>query len=330
MAIERYEEAIEDFSRAIAFEPRNPELYALRGAAYMEAGNAASGIKDLAKAVELNPNSGAYYAARGLAYARAEAYDDALADFARAIELEPRSPKPYAYRAWTYRQQQQPELGLKDVERALKLDAKSAEAHWVRGEISETMGRAEAAVADLRKALALDARLKAAAQALERLGVSTRAAEEPVPEAGFERWRVSRKGLQFVATNDEFPRLTVNLEMVGTGQPRILEWDVKKPPFAGIAVLRFHSGISNGEETEQAAIIDLQSNSVVSVEMQRQGNRVAQWSWDDGRLVVATADGITDEFQLRQAKPKEPPPQVAAKRPEPRRPKTLFELLFGF
>ena len=31
MAIERYEEAIEDFSRAIAFEPRNAEIYALRG-----------------------------------------------------------------------------------------------------------------------------------------------------------------------------------------------------------------------------------------------------------------------------------------------------------
>jgi hypothetical protein len=45
--------------------------------------------------------------------------------------------------------------------------------------------------------------------------------------------------------------------------------------------------------------------------------------------VVAAADGLTDEFQLRQGKPKEPPPQAQAKR-EPRRAKTLFELLFGF
>ena len=337
MAIERYEEAIEDFSRAIAFEPRNAEIYALRGAAYMEADNAASGIKDLGKAIELAPSTAAFYATRGLGYAKAEAYEEALNDFGRAIELEPRSPKTYAYRAWTYRQQQQAELGAKDVERALKLDDKSADAYWVRGEINESLGRAELAVADLRKALALDPRLKAAAQALERLGVSTRSSEPEVVDAGLDRWRVFQRGRQFIATNDEFPRLRINLEMVGKGQPRILEWDVKKPPFAGIAVLRFHAGVVDGpkgaEEVEHAAVVDLQSSLVVSVEVQRHGEKVAQWTWDDGKLVVASADGVTDEFQLRQGKPKElPPPQVQPRRADSgqRKPRTLFELLFGF
>ena len=333
MAVERYEEAIEDFSRAIAFEPRNAEIFALRGTAYVEADNAASGVKDFAKAIELNPNSAQYYAARGLAYAKAEAYEDALNDFARAIELEPRSPRAYAYRAWTYRQQQA-ELGLKDVERALKIDDKSADAYWARGEINEALGRAEAAIADLRKAVALDPRLKAANQALERLGItSPQPTEAEVADAGLHQWRVFRKGRQFIATSDEFPRLRINLEMMGTGQPRILEWDVKQPPFAGIAVLRFSAGTVGGlkgpEEVEHAAIIDLQSNTVVAVEVQRQGDRVAQWTWDEGKLVVATADGLTDEFQLRQVK-KEPPPQIAQPRREPRRPRTLFELLFGF
>ena len=160
---------------------------------------------------------------------------------------------------------------------------------------------------------------KAAAQALERLGVSTRADEPEVADAAFERWRVYQKGRQFVATNDEFPRLKINLEMMGKGQPRILEWDVKKPPFAGIAVLRFHAGVVEGprgpEEVEHAAIIDLQTNAVVAVVVQRQGDKVAQWTWDDGKLVVASADGLTDEFQLRQGKPPPPPPVVAQKRP---------------
>ena len=337
MAIERYDEAIEDFSRAIAFEPRNAEIYALRGAAYMEADNAASGIKDLAKAIELAPNTAAFYATRGLGYAKAEAYEEALNDFGRAIELEPRSPKTYAYRAWTYRQQQQAELGLKDVERAMKLDDKSADAYWARGEINEAMGRAELAVADLRKALGLDPRLKVAAQALERLGVSMLSSEPEVLDAGFDRWRVFQKGRQFIATNEEFPRLRINLEMFGRGQPRILEWDVKKPPFAGIAVLRFYAGVVDGpkgpEDVEHAAVIDLQSSTVVSVEVQKQGEKQAQWTWDDGKLVVASADGVTDEFQLRQGKPKELPPQVQPKRtaePSGRKPRTLFELLFGF
>jgi hypothetical protein len=130
--------------------------------------------------------------------------------------------------------------------------------------------------------------------------------------------------------------------MMGKGQPRILEWDVKEPPFAGIAVLRFHAGVVDGpngpQDVEHAAVIDLQTSSVVSVEVQRQGNKTAEWTWDEGKLVVASADGITDEFQLRQPKPKEvvtaPPPRRYNNDPwgwgGGRKPKTLFDLLFKF
>jgi len=71
---------------------------------------------------------------------------------------------------------------------------------------------------------------------------------------------------------------------------------------------------------------------VVSVEVQRQGEKLAQWTWDDGKLIVASADGVTDEYQLRQGKPKEPPPQTQNRTAEQRirRPRSLFELLFGF
>ena len=248
MAIERHEEAIEDYSRAVAFEPRNAEIYALRGWAYLEADNAASGVKDFARAIELNPNVAAFYAARGFAYAKAEAYDDALNDFARAIELEPRSPKAYAYRAWTYRRQQQPELGSQG--RRARSEARCQQrgsALGARARSTRRWGVPELAVADLRKGVALEPRLKAAAQALDRLGVGTRTSEAGGRRTpAFERWRVYQKGRQFVASNDEFPRLKVNLEMMGKGQPRILEWDVKKPPFAGIAVLRFHAGVVDG------------------------------------------------------------------------------------
>ena len=278
------------------------------------------------------PGAAAYYAARGLAYAKAEAYEDALNDFGRAIELEPRGPQAYAFRAWTYRQQQQPELGLRDVERALKIDPNSAEAYWARGEISELLGRTELAVADLRKALALNSGVREAARALERLGVGMQSDAPEVSDARLEGWRVFRDGRQYVATNQEYPRLTVNLEMVGKGQPRILEWEVKKAPFAGIGVLRFFAGsveaASGPEDVEHAAVIDLQSSSVVAVEVQRQGQKQARWTWDDGKLSVASADGLSDDFQLRQATPKEP--IAAAPRREPwRKPKSLFDFLFG-
>jgi tetratricopeptide (TPR) repeat protein len=360
--VELHEEAIEDLSRALAFEPANAEAYLLRGQAYLTAGNAANALKDFTKTVELNPRSPAAYIARGFGLAKAEAYDEALNDFASAIELDNKMATAYAYRAWTYKQMQQPDLGAKDVEHALNLDAGSAEAYWVRGEIAESADHIEQAVVDFRKALTLNPNLREAGQALERLGSSPASDETEVVDAGLDRWRVFQSGRQFVARNEEFPRLKIVLEMLGQGLPRLLEWDVKKPPFKGIAVLRFYAGNVDGpagpEEAEYSAIVDLQANSVVGVELHRQGKNVANWSWDEGKLTVASADGTTDEFMLRQNKPKDIPlprrvasdaPQSSAKgglpfwvpwvqqppfgsdRPQrqSRKPKTLFDLLFN-
>ena len=39
---------------------------------------------------------------------------------------------------------------------------------------------------------------------------------------------------------------------------------------------------------------------MVSVVVQRQGGKEAQWAWEDGKLIVTGADGITDELELRQ------------------------------
>jgi tetratricopeptide (TPR) repeat protein len=343
----RHDEAIEDFSRAIAFEARNAELYLLRGEAYLAANNTTSAAKDLSTAIDINPRSARAWAVRGLAYAKAEAYDDALNDLGRAIELEPRSPKAFAYRAWTYRRQQ-PELGLKDVERALKLDPNSAEAYWARGEIQEARGQAVLAMNDVAKALEIDPRLKDAQTALQRLRPSPLIdAEEEVGEAGFDRWRVFVKWPQYVASNDQFPKIKVDIEMLGKGRPRILDWEVKAAPFAGIGVLRFHAGVADGprgpEEIEQAAIVDLQASTVVAVETVRRGAKQGQMTWDAGRLVFASVDGTSEELSLRAEKPKEPAPpkRVTAEKKDEwspwgstwdrgkKRPKTLFELLFG-
>jgi tetratricopeptide (TPR) repeat protein len=345
LALERWDEAIEDFSRAIAFDPRNADLYVARGGAYLEGGNAPSAVKDFTTAIEIAPRNVAAYVARGLAYARADASNEALNDFARAIEFEPRSPKAFAYRAWTYRQQR-PELAIKDVERALKLDAASAEAYWARGEIHAAQGRGTLAVADLEKALSLDPRLKEARLALQRLGVLKADSGEEVADAGVESWRVFTRGRQYVATSDKHPRLKVDIEMLGKGQPRLLEWEVKTAPFAGIGVLRFFAGEVDGprgpEEIEQVAILDLQANSVVAVEMHRRGSKLAKMTWEGGKLIMASADGTVEELALRADKAKELAAKKLAEKQKDQwspwgstwdsrrgRPKTLFELLFG-
>jgi hypothetical protein len=209
-------------------------------------------------------------------------------------------------------------------------------------------GRGTLAVADFEKALSLDAQLKGAKLALQRLGVLRANTEEEVPDAGIDSWRVFTKGRQFVAMSEQFPRLKIDIEMMGKGQPRLLEWEVKSAPFTGIGVLRFFAGAVDGargtEDIEQVAIVDLQASSVVAVETHKRGTKLAKMTWEGGKLVLASADGTTEELALRADKSKElaAAPKKVADRPKDTwspwgstwdskrgRPKTLFDLLFG-
>src|SRR5262249_51370831 len=148
-------------------------------------------------------------------------------------------------------------------------------------------GRGTQAVADYEKALSLDADLKGAKLALQRLGVLRPNTEEEVAGAGVDSWRVLAKGHQFVATSEQFPRVKVDIEMLGKGQPKLLEWEAKSAPFAGIGVLRFFAGAVEGprgpEDVEQVAVVDLQANAVVAVEMHKRGTKLAQMTWEGGK-----------------------------------------------
>ena len=55
----QYDEAIEDLSRAIAFDATNAELYVVRGYAYLATGNTPRRIKDFSRAIEIDAQLGA-------------------------------------------------------------------------------------------------------------------------------------------------------------------------------------------------------------------------------------------------------------------------------
>lgn len=370
LLVKQNDEAIEDYSRAIAFDANNPELYVVRGYAYLSAANSASAIKDFSRAIELDPRSAAAYQARGLANGVADAFDEAYGDLNRAIEIDARSAVAFAYRGYVYKLSNQADIGAKDIETAFKLDPKSAEAHWVRAEIEETRGQAGEAVQDLRKALELNSKLYFASEALKRLGAggADTTEDKDVKELGLGSWRVVQRAAGYFAVNADLKELSIPLEMIGAGKPQLLDWEVKKVPNAGYGVLRFAGGEvltkSGPETTELAAIVDIETKKVIAIQPNKQGLRVASWTWEPDRLQVASIDGVTDEFQLRapsavtvEAAPPAPvkktrsagadsgktwspwdqlsDPQPRAEREQrPQRrasakPKTIFDLLFG-
>lgn len=307
LMLERYAEAVEDLSRAVAFDPTNLDIYLTRGYAYLAAKNPASAIKDFTRAAEINTKSNAAFEGLALASAKADAFDDALNDIAKSLEIDPRSAQAYAYRAIIYKWMGQPDLGTRDVERAVKINANLAEVLWAKAELMEASGQPQDAVADYRKAVFERPMLVDAAAALDRLG-----AREPndveIRELGFERWRVFQHAGRTYASHPELPKLSVPLEVMSDVIPRLLEWDTKKVPVKGYGVLRFAAGKADGkdgpDDIEHGVVIDIQGRSIIAVETVRHGQRAAQWTWDEEKLIVVSIDGFKEEYALR-SKPRE-------------------------
>jgi tetratricopeptide (TPR) repeat protein len=308
LAVGQSDIAIEDLSRAIAFDVNNPEIYVVRGYAYLSASNTESAIKDFAHAIELDPRLVAAYQGRGLSNGLLEAYDEAYADLNRAIELDPRSAVSFAYRAFVYKQNGQIDIAQRDLQTAGKLDSTAPEAIWVRGELAEARGLADEAVASYQKVLALRPDWRLAGEGLKRLGADESFAEErEVPGAGVDSWKVMVRGNSYFAISADYPSLRVPLEMIGAGNPKLTAWEMQPAPHQGYGILRFFGGKVAGktglEDTELAAIIDINDARVIAIQPNKQGARVAKWTWEDDRVQIASVDGVTDEYAIRSVKP---------------------------
>jgi tetratricopeptide (TPR) repeat protein len=306
LAVEQFDAAIEDLSRAAAFDANNAEIYLVRGDAYLAMRNIPAALKDFSQAITLDPKLGPAYEGRGLAHGLSEAFDESFADLNKAIEIDPRSAVAFAYRAFVYKQNGQLDVAQKDLETAGKLGERKAEVYWARAELEEAQGQTDAAIQHLRKALAVKPGYKMADESLVRLaGPDAGSQEVVVPGVGVDLWRVVERSGRYMALNEQFPRLSVPLEMLGEGKPRLIAWEIKPPPVEGVGVLKFYGGAvktkSGTEEVELAALIDLVEGRVLTVEPEKQGNRTAQWTWEPGRVIIASVDGVTDEFPLRSS-----------------------------
>lgn len=368
LALDEPAAAAEDLSRAIAFDPTNSEYYLMRGRAYLAGKDAPAAVRDFTKVIELKggAEAGTAHLERGHASILVEDFETAEQDLAKALESDPQSALAYAYRALMYKKLGQPELGAQEVGKALLLDKSNAVVLWAKGEIDEAMGNGDRAADAYRKALAIKPGMENAIYGLKRLGEAVDDDFDLLSELSFGGWRIYGGRNQYFATNEEVAGLRVPLEMAGDGQPKLLQWEMQKGEFDHIGLLRFSAGNierdGKSEEQEFVAIIDTSKKTLIGVEPHRSGEKTAKWSWGSGRVVVAAVDGLTQEYLLvrrtapsatasrrqstsgggrgresgndwapwkrDQATSTRRAPRRAARR-ERRKPKSLFDLLFG-
>ncbi|HEY4546190.1 MAG TPA: tetratricopeptide repeat protein [Pedomonas sp.] len=112
--LERYREAVEDFTRALEFKPGDPQILAFRGLANAWAGNIEAAAGDLDAANKLAPNMPVVH----LGYARIamnkREFQDAVKAYTKAKELNPEDSYPLVERAAAYFEQKDYEAALRD------------------------------------------------------------------------------------------------------------------------------------------------------------------------------------------------------------------------
>ena len=82
-----YGQAIDDFGKAIEFDPTSAASYAHRGNAYSQKGYFEEAIADYSEAIRRSPALASAVVGRGNAYLVRGEYDLAIKDFDRAEEL---------------------------------------------------------------------------------------------------------------------------------------------------------------------------------------------------------------------------------------------------
>lgn len=89
----KYEEAIEEYTKVLEFDPKNKKFNSLilanRALCYQKLNKNTEALRDSNQSIKLNPYYARGYVKRGNVYMELKMFDDAKADFQKAKELDP-------------------------------------------------------------------------------------------------------------------------------------------------------------------------------------------------------------------------------------------------
>jgi tetratricopeptide (TPR) repeat protein len=189
-----YEEALEQYTKAIQLDPRNGSYYASGGATYGKLGMYEEGLKELEKAISVEPSleepyyliesfyaelertdeaigflkkksegspkNGVIAVALGYAYYRKGALDEARSEMERAVANDPLYPLAHAGLGVVLLADNKDEEAKQEFEKALELRPDYPEAHLYLGVVYRRAGNEEAAQAEMEAAYALKPKLR--------------------------------------------------------------------------------------------------------------------------------------------------------------------------
>lgn len=151
-----YPAAINFYTKAIEANPKDAEMYSLRGDAYSGNGNYQKALADQTQAIRINPNYASAYTSRAtIRLAQQKDSQAALTDLNKALSLDPSQDKAYFFRAIIRIQQKDQQRALSDINNAIKYVVNDADGYMYKGIKSALQGNKPQAKQNLQKSASL-------------------------------------------------------------------------------------------------------------------------------------------------------------------------------
>jgi tetratricopeptide (TPR) repeat protein len=152
----RWDDALDDYDRAVVLAPNDPLFHEGRGVVYAMMGDINTAIDDLDRAAELGSDDPSVYYFRGLFYLSRMRYARAEEEFSAAIKRNPAHADALARRALCRYLQGRIIAARDDLEAALSADPKSVDALNLYGVLLSVVGDNKAGIAALLRARNID------------------------------------------------------------------------------------------------------------------------------------------------------------------------------
>jgi tetratricopeptide (TPR) repeat protein len=169
-----FERAIKDYNKAIELNPEDADAYINRGNAYSGLTQYERALEDYNTVIELNPDYVDAYNNRGNAYAEKGNFERAIEDFDKAIELNPVYVSTYNNRGIAYAEKGERERAIEDFDKAIELNPVYALAYFNRGLVYGRSNYYEKEQEDYKKALELEPNYILAMSALSESYIITK------------------------------------------------------------------------------------------------------------------------------------------------------------
>lgn len=131
--MDKYKLAISDYSMVIKLDRSYTDAYFYRGNCYIELDDYTSAIKDLNKTIKLDPNYAEAYSQRADIHRYKDKYFQAINDYTIAIRLEPKTADSYYWRGRSYYEVKKHIQAINDLSIAIKMETNQDDAYYWRG-----------------------------------------------------------------------------------------------------------------------------------------------------------------------------------------------------